>query len=98
MPVITSHQLILPIRRPPPKAQASYDRWSLVFFTRPGDSIPLEPLTKESTLIVEAAARAPEGRYATGVMAGEWFLRRTRNRRIKNQSVGAMSSCILDVS
>ena len=53
----------------------------------------LEPLTKESTMIAEAAAGAPEGRYATGVTAGEWFKRRTQNRRIKNQTV-SMSSCI----
>ncbi|KAI9466616.1 Clavaminate synthase-like protein [Lactarius psammicola] len=63
---------------PPPKAQALFDRRSLVFFTRPGHS--------DSTLIAEAAARAPEGRYATGVTAGEWYERRVQNRRIKNQS------------
>ncbi|KAH9037671.1 Clavaminate synthase-like protein [Lactarius pseudohatsudake] len=55
---------------PPPKAQASFERWSLVFFTRPGHLVPLAPLTTESTLIAEAAARAPEGRYATGSTAG----------------------------
>ncbi|KAH9065124.1 Clavaminate synthase-like protein [Lactarius deliciosus] len=71
---------------PPPRAQAPFDRWSLVFFTRPGNSVSLAPLTKESTLIAEAAARAPEGRYATGSTAGEWFRRRVRNRRIKNQA------------
>ncbi|KAI9466615.1 Clavaminate synthase-like protein [Lactarius psammicola] len=70
---------------PPPKAQASFDRWSLVFFTRPGHSVPLAPLAEESTLIAEAAARAPEGRYVTGVTAGEWFRRRIQNRRIKNR-------------
>jgi len=71
---------------PPPKAQASYDRWSMVFFTRPGSSVLLEPLTNESTLIEEAAAGAPEGRYATGATAGEWFQRRIQNRRIKNRT------------
>ncbi|KAH9041814.1 Clavaminate synthase-like protein [Lactarius hengduanensis] len=71
---------------PPPKAQASFDRWSLVFFTCPGNSVSLAPLTKESTLIAEAAARAPESRYATGSTAGEWFRRRVQNLRIKNQA------------
>ncbi|KAH9007220.1 Clavaminate synthase-like protein [Lactarius hatsudake] len=75
---------------PPPKAQASFDRWSLVFFTRPKNSIPLAPLVKESTLIAAAAARAPEGQYATGSTAGEWFRRRIQNRRIKNQRVSAI--------
>ena len=45
-------------------------------------------------MIAEAAAGAPEGQYATGVTAGEWFKRRTQNRRIKNQTVSTMSSCI----
>ncbi len=83
----------VPIRRPPPKAQASFDRWSLVFFTRPGHSVPLAPLTEESTLIAEAAARAPESRYATSVTAGEWFRRRIQNRRVKNRRVSALPSC-----
>ncbi|KAH9065125.1 Clavaminate synthase-like protein [Lactarius deliciosus] len=71
---------------PPPKAQASFDRWSLAFFTRPRNSVPLAPLVKESTLIAEAAARAPEGQYATGSTAEEWFRRRVQNRRIKNRT------------
>lgn len=70
---------------PPPKAQASFDRWSLVFFTRPGNSASLAPLAEESTLIANAAARAPEGRYATHATAGEWFQRRIQNQRVKNR-------------
>ncbi|KAH9065122.1 Clavaminate synthase-like protein [Lactarius deliciosus] len=70
---------------PPPKAQASFDRWSLVFFACPRNSVPLAPLTKESTLIAEAVARAPDGRYATGSTAGDWFRRRVQNQVIKNQ-------------
>ncbi|KAH8999507.1 hypothetical protein EDB92DRAFT_2111485 [Lactarius akahatsu] len=73
------------IESPPPKAQASFDRWSLAFFTRPRNSVLVAPLVKERTLITEAAARAPEGQYATGSTAGEWFWRRVQNRRIKNQ-------------
>ncbi|KAH9041817.1 Clavaminate synthase-like protein [Lactarius hengduanensis] len=49
------------------------------------NSVPLAPLIKESTLIAEAAARAPEGRYATSSTAGEWFRRRVQNQMIKNQ-------------
>ncbi|KAI0269391.1 Clavaminate synthase-like protein [Gloeopeniophorella convolvens] len=69
---------------PPPKAQASYDRWSLVFFTRPGDSVVLAPLT-ESALVAEAAARVPDDRFTTGSTASEWFARRIQNQRIKNR-------------
>ncbi|KAH9054148.1 Clavaminate synthase-like protein [Lactarius vividus] len=75
----------VPIGRPPPKAQAPFDRWSLVYFACPRNSVPLAPLTKESTLIAEAAARAPEGRYVTGSTAGEWYRRRVRNQLIKHQ-------------
>ena len=45
-------------------------------------------------MIAEAAAGAPEGRYATGATAREWFRRRIQNQRIKNRTVSTMSSCI----
>ncbi|EIM87631.1 Clavaminate synthase-like protein [Stereum hirsutum FP-91666 SS1] len=69
---------------PPPKRQASFDRWSLVFFTRPENSVILEPLTV-SQMVKDAKASAPEGRYDTGTSAGDWFKRRVMNRRIKNR-------------
>ncbi|KAI0301921.1 Clavaminate synthase-like protein [Multifurca ochricompacta] len=69
----------------PPKAQAAYDRWSIVYFTRPGNSIVLEPLSDQSALIAEAVSKASEGKYNTGVTAGEWFQRRVSNVRIKNR-------------
>ena len=87
--------MVGPVRRPPPKAQALHDRWSLVFFTRPGHSVVLESCSKESALIAEAAAGAPEGRYSTGATAREWFQRRIQNQRIKNRTVSNMSSCTM---
>lgn len=75
------------LRRPPPKEQGKYERWSLVFFTRPGNSIELCALSDQSALIAEAEARAPEGRFQTGVTAYEWFTRRIKNQRINNRTV-----------
>ncbi len=62
--------------RPPPKEQARFERWSLVFFTRPSFDVPLRALTEQSAMIAEAAAGAPAGRFETGVTAGEWLARR----------------------
>ncbi|OCH93542.1 Clavaminate synthase-like protein [Obba rivulosa] len=70
---------------PPPKDQGKYERWSLVFFTRPGNPVELRPLT-ESALIADAVAKAPEGKYQAGSTAAQWFARRIKNQRIKNRA------------
>ncbi|KAL0954197.1 hypothetical protein HGRIS_005325 [Hohenbuehelia grisea] len=84
---------------PPPGAQRNFDRWSLVFFTRPGDSVVLKALADESPLIaraVETAQRKESGSTSpgnntatnlvnTGETAGEWFKRRIMNQRINNR-------------
>lgn len=79
---------------PPPKSQSGYDRWSLVFFTRPGNSAILSALQGESEMIREAVLSANEGgekgKYETGVSSGEWFARRIKNQRIKNRTVSAV--------
>ncbi|KAI0323041.1 Clavaminate synthase-like protein [Amylostereum chailletii] len=66
----------------PPKAQAACERWSLVFFTRPGNDVPLEPLSAQSAMIAGAASK---GKYDTQSTAGEWFSRRVKNQRINNR-------------
>ncbi|TBU22663.1 Clavaminate synthase-like protein [Dichomitus squalens] len=71
---------------PPPKEQGKYERWSLVFFTRPGNSVLLRPLSDESPMIAEAIAKLPFGKYNTGATAKDWFARRIRNQRIKNRT------------
>ena len=73
--------------RPPPKEQAKLERWSLVFFTRPGNTQILRPLADESALIAEAAAKDTEGKFNTGSTSAEWFARRIKNQRIKNRTV-----------
>lgn len=75
--------------RPPPKEQGYYERWSLVFFTRPGQSVILRPLSDESPVIAEAVSKLPSGKYDTGTTSKEWFARRIKNQRIKNRTVRA---------
>ncbi|KAJ8079640.1 hypothetical protein PM082_011227 [Marasmius tenuissimus] len=72
---------------PPPGAQAGQERWSQVFFTRPGDSTILEPLAALSPSIAEAVKKNTEKKLDTGgVTASEWFARRIKNQRIKNRT------------
>ncbi|KAH9949158.1 Clavaminate synthase-like protein [Amylocystis lapponica] len=69
---------------PPPKEQAELERWSLVFFTRPGNSVMLRALVDENRTIAEAAAQYPN-KFETGSTAHEWFTRRTMNQRLNNR-------------
>ncbi|KAI1790647.1 Clavaminate synthase-like protein [Ganoderma leucocontextum] len=72
---------------PPPKEQAKFERWSLVFFTRPSFDARMRALTEQSSMIAEAVANAPAGKFDTGVTAGEWLARRilvTRASRFKD--------------
>ncbi|KAG7092079.1 hypothetical protein E1B28_008458 [Marasmius oreades] len=72
---------------PPPGAQANYERWSQVFFTRPGNSVILDPLSSLSPVIANAVQRNKEKHSnAGGATAQEWFTRRIKNQRIKNRT------------
>jgi len=71
---------------PPPGNQAQLDRWSLVFFTRPGNSVLLRALVEDSPLIAEAVKNAPADKsFETGATANEWFVRRIKYQRVKNR-------------
>ncbi|KAF7430927.1 hypothetical protein PC9H_006642 [Pleurotus ostreatus] len=70
---------------PPPGAQKHRERWSLVYFTRPGDSVNLHALVEESPLIADYVAKHPEGIHETGATSLEWFTRRIKNQRISNR-------------
>lgn len=74
-------------RSRPPGTQADYERWSLVFFTRPGNSVLLEPLANQSPMIAESVAKAPANKFHTGSTSFEWFTRRIKNQRIANRMV-----------
>lgn len=73
---------------PPPREQSKFERWSLVFFTRPDSSVGMRALTEQSPLIADAVAKAshPEA-FDPNSNAGEWFARRIKNQRIKNRTV-----------
>ncbi|PCH44472.1 Clavaminate synthase-like protein [Wolfiporia cocos MD-104 SS10] len=71
---------------PPPGAQGYFARWSLAFFTRPGDSVVLRALTDQSPVIAEAVANASDKSMFEGSSTSkEWFARRIKNQRSKNQ-------------
>lgn len=72
---------------PPPGAQSAYERWSIVFFTRPGNSKVLRALVEHSPTIAAAVAATPEKSFETGVTAKEWFARRIKYQRIANRTV-----------
>ncbi|KZT65771.1 Clavaminate synthase-like protein [Daedalea quercina L-15889] len=62
----------------PPRAQAQYERYSLAFFTRPHDSVVLQPLVHASS--ADAAQTAQEDKGT----AGEWLVRRLKYLRTGN--------------
>ncbi|KAH9918549.1 uncharacterized protein BXZ73DRAFT_105184 [Epithele typhae] len=72
---------------PPPRAQAQYKRHTVVFFTRPNDAVELRALSAESERIAAAVANAPPGKYAPGVTAMEWLVRRVKSQRMTNYNL-----------
>lgn len=79
----------------PPGLQAPLDRWSVVFFTRPGDDVPLDALVNDSDIVKETVEYMDAGgkeKFFPGVNATEWFVRRATGRRIKNKK--ASVSCL----
>ena len=45
------------------------------------------PLSEESEMIAEAAAKAPPGKFDIDATAGSWYARRIKNQRIANRTV-----------
>lgn len=72
---------------PPPGIQAEYERWSLVYFTRPGNSQVLRALVEDSPLIAASVQKHPDRNFDTGSTAAEWFARRVKYQRINNRKV-----------
>ncbi|KAJ7663028.1 hypothetical protein B0H17DRAFT_1162879 [Mycena rosella] len=60
--------------KPPPGAQSQFERWSLVYFTRPGNDVTLRAL---------AVTRTPDKNFETGCTSLEWFTRRIKNQRMR---------------
>ncbi|KAJ6466028.1 hypothetical protein C8R47DRAFT_42715 [Mycena vitilis] len=70
---------------PPPGTQAQFERWSLVYFTRPGNDVQLRALVEDSQLIADAVSRSDRS-FETGSTSLEWFTRRIKNQRVKNRT------------
>jgi len=73
----------------PPGEQAFFERWSLVFFLRPGVDVVLYPLTQESPAVAKAVSQMSEDdkkRYFPNCTAGDWFARRVKMQRLKNRT------------
>ncbi|KAH7914520.1 hypothetical protein BJ138DRAFT_362550 [Hygrophoropsis aurantiaca] len=70
---------------PPPGPQGEFERWSLAFFLRPGNSRILRALVEDSPIIAEAVKQRPGRNFEPGETANEWRARRVRNQRIKNR-------------
>ncbi|KAN0073676.1 hypothetical protein V8E55_012153 [Tylopilus felleus] len=70
---------------PPPGIQGDCERWSLVFFTRPGNSQILRALVEDSPLIADAVQKRPEKNFNTDSNAADWFARRIKYQRINNR-------------
>ncbi|KAK0207260.1 hypothetical protein IW262DRAFT_1324452 [Armillaria fumosa] len=70
---------------PPPGPQSHLERWSLVFFTRPGNSVVLRALVEDSPLVAEAVRNTPGKNFESGETAKEWFARRVKYQRVNNR-------------
>ena len=72
---------------PPPGEQSTLERWSLVFFTRPGNSKTLRALKESSQIIAAAVASKPDSEFETASTAEDWFARRIKYQRVANRKV-----------
>ncbi|KAF9444536.1 Clavaminate synthase-like protein [Macrolepiota fuliginosa MF-IS2] len=70
---------------PPPGTQSAYERWSIVFFTRPGNSKVLRAFTESSSAIAKAVSANPGKDFETGSTAKEWFARRIKYQKLDNR-------------
>ncbi|KAK0436288.1 hypothetical protein EV421DRAFT_1981386 [Armillaria borealis] len=70
---------------PPSGPQAHLHRWSLVFFTRPGDFVILRASVENGPLIADAVRNTPEKIFEKGQTAKEWFSRRDKYQRVNNR-------------
>ncbi|KIJ46868.1 hypothetical protein M422DRAFT_164750 [Sphaerobolus stellatus SS14] len=69
----------------PPGAQSHYERSSVVFFLRPGNSVILNALTEQSPMIKKAMYSADSEKFMTNTTAEVWQARRFKYRRAVNQ-------------
>ncbi|KAF9014303.1 hypothetical protein BDQ17DRAFT_1386729 [Cyathus striatus] len=71
---------------PPPGFQSRHERWSLVYFSRPGNSTILNALENDSFTIAESVCRSEDPSiYRPGATAKDWFYRRHSKWRTDNE-------------
>ncbi|KAF5352832.1 hypothetical protein D9756_006288 [Leucocoprinus leucothites] len=70
---------------PPPGAQSAYERWSIVFFTRPGNNRTLRAFIESSPIIASAVSNKPQQSLETNSTAGKWFSRRIKYQKVINR-------------
>ena len=95
---VTLTPVLTHAHRPPPGEQALHERYSLVFFTRPNNSVRLAALKDESPIIADAVVRAPDHLrqvFEAGHTSYEWFTRRVAAMRTKNQNVRYLDCLVL---
>ncbi|KAJ6609558.1 hypothetical protein B0H10DRAFT_1954563 [Mycena sp. CBHHK59/15] len=66
-------------------AQNGLEHQSLVYFTRPVESVVLRALVDESPPIADAVVNTPDPNFETGATAWEWFARRIEKQRVNNR-------------
>jgi isopenicillin N synthase-like dioxygenase len=72
---------------PPPGSQSKYERWSLVYFSRPGNSTVLNALEDKSNIIAESVYKSDDPSiYRPGATAKDWFYRRQSKWRTDNKT------------
>lgn len=74
---------------PPPGLQSKFERFSLVFFTRPANGIMLRALKEESKLISESVEKYKDAGldFEPQSTAAEWYERRSQTRKTSNWKV-----------
>ena len=64
---------------PPPSAQASHTRYSLVYFSRPRDNVILKRIEGSDMI-----PKLPPGMIEEEINAKDWILRRAMGKRVGN--------------
>ena len=73
--------------RLPPGPQVGIERYSLVYFTRPSNSVILSAFIGETPLISKAVSRDTENNHEIECTTIEWLSTRMKSRKIENMKV-----------
>ncbi|KAF9002938.1 hypothetical protein BDQ17DRAFT_1305887 [Cyathus striatus] len=69
----------------PPGVQSMYERWSLVYFSRPDDNVILNALVEKSEIVANEVTRSSNpNSFATNSTVAAWIARRVKYRRAQH--------------